>query len=107
MRAHHIVCTTLAKGIFDELEEKDKNLKTIIDDMELQYLFCNLTEKTININDIPKLRAFTEFINLLEKKLVDLKNHGPTARLWLTYMRMNNIGNKFQAADKIGNWDYM
>lgn len=100
MRAHHIVCTALAKVIFDELEEKDENLKTIIDDMELQCLLCNLTEKTINIDDIPKLKAFTDFINLLEKKLVDLKNHGPTARLWLTYMRMNNIVNKCQAAEK-------
>lgn len=83
VRAHTLIQITLSQIIFKEMsftDEQKEQYKVHLDNFN-EELFENIESSKV----IEELKL------LFEEKIVELKNRGPTAKLWLQYFDMTAL----------------
>lgn len=98
VRGHMLVCLVLHKIILSEISissEEHEILQNLIDLFVLNSCLENIDNNFVleNVN-----KKFQE-------KMLEIKNRGDTAKLWIQYVRMVSIANNFIRAEKMGDWN--
>lgn len=97
LRAHFLAYVALSKiimssfhfpvelkdGLSEILRNWDKSCVLSVEDNEY---YCKLTEK-------------------FEERLSELEQLGPTAKLWIQYLKMITLAKQFMEAERMGNWE--
>lgn len=101
IRAHLLTNLSLVKIVLDTLDQDEgifSETRNFLDEV-LDYI-----DRTEVLNSV-KEESFVQFSTLFEKKLLEFEQRGPTAKLWVQYIRMTSLLKQFIEAERTGNWD--
>jgi len=96
VRAHTLIQITLSQIIFKEISFTDKQKE------QYKVHLDNFNEELFE--NIESSKIVEELKLLFEEKIVELKNRGPTAKLWLQYFEMTALAKEFIRAERMGDW---
>ncbi|KYN02784.1 hypothetical protein ALC62_06362 [Cyphomyrmex costatus] len=97
LRAHILTHLVLSKIVFQNIEfieEERGEMSIILDDIDRSRIL------TAESNTFFKAVA-----EKFEKQLIQLEKNGPTAKLWIQYLRMVTLVKQFVEAERMGNWE--
>nr|XP_018912013.1 PREDICTED: uncharacterized protein LOC109040498 [Bemisia tabaci] len=95
LRAHFLTYQALTEIILHSMEFSDEAKS------ELEEILILFNEKILTSGNNPTLH---EFLEDFKKKLVELEQRGPTAKLWVQYTKMIMLVRQFIVAERSGDW---
>ncbi|CAH2009827.1 unnamed protein product [Acanthoscelides obtectus] len=99
VRAHILTFTALGIVICDSIEEKGE-IKGVIASLMRVW-----QKNPLKLGDSDSDKDLKKMSDLFYTKLKQLKNNGPTAKLWVQYIEAVLIVLRFIEAERLGNWD--